>query len=124
MAVRAHSPSTLAHATPARQVAQTLFGVTPVSSALLIVYLAGVIGTAWRLNASTANRERCSFFSIPCLIWPLTATVFGVLVLIALLAHWYDRLATAFTDRRADIQDDPSIAGTRSARSRFPRPNV
>ena len=74
MAVRAHSPSTLAHATPARQVAQTLFGVTPVDWALLIVYLAGVIGTAWRLNASTANRERCSFFSIPCLIWPLTAT--------------------------------------------------
>ena len=93
-------------------------------SALLIVYLAGAIGTAWRLNASTANRERRSFFSIPCLIWPLAATVFGVLVLIALLAHWYDRLATAFTDRRADIQDDPSSAGTRSTRSRFPRPNV
>ena len=94
------------------------------SSVLLIVYLAGAIGTAWRLNASTANRERRPFFSIRCLIWPLTATVFGVLVLIALLAHWYDRLATAFTDQRADIQDDPSSAGTRSARSRFPRPNV
>ena len=94
------------------------------SLVLLIVYLAGAIGTTWRLNASTANSERRSFFSIPCLIWPLTATVFGVLVLIALLAHWYDRLATASTDRRADVQDDPSGAGTRSARSRFPRPNV
>ena len=91
------------------------------SSALLIVYVAGAIGTAWFLNASTANRERRPFFSIPCLIWPLTATVFGVLVLIALLAHWYDRLATAFTDRRADIQDDPSSAGSRS---RLPRSNV
>ena len=57
------------------------------SSALLIVYLAGAIGTAWRLNASTANRERRPFFSIRCLVWPLTATVFGVLVL--------DRLAGA-----------------------------
>jgi hypothetical protein len=95
-----------------------------VSSALLIVYLAGAICTAWCLNAPTVNHERRPFFSIPSLIWPLTATVFGVLVLIALLAHWYDRLATAFTDRRGDIQDDPSSAGTRSARSRFPRPNV
>ena len=93
------------------------------SSALLIVYLAGAIGTAWCLNAPTAARERRPFFSIPSLIWPLTVTVIGVLILIALLAHWYDRLATAFTDRRADIQDDPSSAGS-SARSRFPRPNV
>lgn len=87
-------------------------------SLLLIVYLAGVIGTAWRLNAPTANRERRPFFSIRCLFWPLTATVFGVLVLVALLAHWHDRLATAFTDRRADIQDDPAGTRTRSARSR------
>ena len=87
-------------------------------SLLLIVYLAGAIGTAWRLNASTANRERRPFFSVRCLVWPLTATVFGLLVLIALLAHSYDRLATASTDRRADIQDDPASAGTRSARSR------
>jgi hypothetical protein len=94
-----------------------------VRSLLWIVYLAGAIGTAWRLNASTANRERRPFF-VRCLVWPFTATVFGVLVLIALLAHWYDRLATAFTDRRADIQDDPSSAATGSARSRFPRPNV
>ena len=114
----------LANPIAARHVAQRLFGVAPVSSLLLIVYLAGAIGTAWRLNTSAANRERCPFFSIRCLVWPLTATVFGVLVLIALLAHWYDRLATAFTDRRADIQDDSSGAGTRSARSRFPRPNV
>jgi len=84
---------------------------------LLILYLAGAIGTAWRLNASAANRERRPFF-VRCLVWPLTATVFGVLVLIAWLAHWYDRLATAFTDRKADIQDDPASAGTRSARSR------
>jgi hypothetical protein len=89
-----------------------------VSSLLLIVYLAGAIGTAWRLSASTANRERRSLFSVRCLVWPLTAAVFGVLVLIALLAHRYDRLATAFTDRKADIQDDPAGAGTRSARSR------
>ena len=87
-------------------------------SLLLIIYLAGAIGTAWRLNASTANRERRPLFCVRCLVWPLTATVFGVLVLIALLAHWYDKLANAFTDRRADIQDDPASAGTRSARSR------
>ena len=124
MAVRAHSPSTLAHPTPARQVTQTLFGVAPVSSVLLIVYMAGAIGTAWFLSPSTANRQRRPSFSIPCLIWPLTVTVVGVLVSIALLADWYDRLATAFTDRRANIQDDPSSAGPRSARSRFPRPNV
>ena len=86
-------------------------------SLLLIVYLAGAIGTAWRLNASTATRERRPSF-VRCLVWPLTATVFAVLVLIALLAHWYDRLATAFTDRKADVQDDPASAGTRSARSR------
>jgi hypothetical protein len=95
-----------------------------VRSLLLIVYLAGAIGTAWRLNSSTANRERRPFLSIRCLVWPLTATVFGVLVLIALLAHWYDRPATAFKDRRGDIQDDPSGAGTRPARLRFPGPNV
>ena len=94
------------------------------SSVLLIVYLAGAIGTACFLSPSTANRQRRPLFSIPCLVWPLTATVVGVLVLIVLLADWYDRLATAFTDRRADIQDDPSSAGARSARSRFPRPNV
>jgi hypothetical protein len=95
-----------------------------VSSALLAVYLAAAIGTAWCLNTSTANRERRPFFGILCLIWPLTVTVFGLIVLIALLAHWYDRLATAPTDRRADIQDHPSSAGTPSARSRFPKPNV
>ena len=78
------------------------------SSALLIVYLAGAIATAWCLNAPTANRDRRAFFTMPCLIWPITVTVFGILVLIALLAHWYDRSAAAFTDRRADVQDDPS----------------
>ena len=88
-------------------------------SALLIVYLAGAIATAWCLNAPTANHDRRPFFTMPCLIWPITVTVFGILVLIALLAHWYDRLATAFTDRRDDIQDDPASAGTRSARSRL-----
>ena len=93
------------------------------SSALLMVYLAGAIGTAWCLNASTANHDRRPFFTIPCLIWPITFTVFGVLVLIALVAYWYDRLATAFTDRRADIQDDPASAGTRSARSRHLKPS-
>ena len=39
------------------------------SSALLIVYLAGAIATAWCLNAPTANRDRRPFFTMPCLIW-------------------------------------------------------
>jgi hypothetical protein len=82
-------------------------------SALLIVYMAGGIVAAWFLNTSTAGRERCPFFSIPLLIWPLTATVFGLLVLLCLLAHWYDKLANAFKRRRTDIQDNRASASTR-----------
>jgi hypothetical protein len=71
-----------------------------VSSALLIVYLVGAIGTAWCLNAPTVYRDRRPFFTIPCLIWPITLMVFGVLVLIALEAYWYHIVDAASTDRR------------------------
>ena len=67
------------------------------SSALLIVYLVGAIGTAWCLDAPTVYRDRRPF-TIPCLIWPITLMVFGVLVLIALEAYWYSGPAAASTD--------------------------
>ena len=72
---------------------------------LLIVYLIGMISTAWCLSASTMSRERHPFFRISCAIWPLTMTVFGLLVLLALLAHWYGKLAVALMGQRADSQE-------------------
>ena len=40
-------------------------------------------------------------------VWPFTMTVFGSLVLLALLAHWYDRLAAALEGQTADFQEKP-----------------
>jgi hypothetical protein len=66
MAAQGTSPlKACSPATPARHVAQTLLGVA----------LAGAIATAWRLKAPTANRDRRPFFTMPCLIWPITVTV-------------------------------------------------
>ena len=67
---------------------------------LLIVYLVGVICTAWCLRISTKARER-PFFSISSVIWPLTVTVFGLLILLALLAQWSDRLASKMVTHEA-----------------------
>jgi hypothetical protein len=76
--------------------------VTPL---LLIVYLVGAVCTAWRLSISTVSREQRPFFNISSVIWPLTVAVFGLLILLALLADWFDRLAVVLAEQRADLQD-------------------
>ena len=58
---------------------------------LLVVYLVGAVCAAWCLNVPTVS--------------PFTVTVFGVLVLLALLAHWYDRMALTPIGRRGDYGD-------------------
>ena len=85
-------------------------------TAVVIVYLAGAVCTAWCLNASSANRDGRSFLSISSLFWPFTATVFGLLVLVALMAHWYDKLARVITGGKVDTED--------RVPSHLPRPNV
>jgi hypothetical protein len=75
-----------------------------VAPLLLILYLTGAICTAWCLSISTMSRQPRSFFNISSVIWPLTVAVFGLLISLALLAHWYDRLAVALVDQRADLQ--------------------
>jgi len=51
-------------------------------------------------------------------MWPFTVTVFGLLVLLALLAHWCDRLLVAPTSQRADSQGSHAAV---DVLSRFPR---
>lgn len=82
---------------------------------LLIIYLIGAICTAWCLSVPTVSAERHSFLRVSFVIWPFTVTVFGVLVLLASLAHWYDRLALALTGHRADFQQSPAAAATPDA---------
>jgi hypothetical protein len=69
------------------------------------------------LVSERSNRERWAALVSQSLfvIWPFTVTVFGVLVLLALLAHWYDRLAVALTPRRAGFQQTPAAAATPDA---------
>ena len=74
---------------------------------LLVVYLIGAICTAWCLSVPTVSGEQRSFLRVYFVIWPFTVTVFGVLVLLALLAHWYDRLAVALTRHREGFQQPP-----------------
>ena len=90
-------------------------------SLLLVIYLLGAIFTSRRLNISTMTREGRPLFRLSSVIWPLSLTVFGLFVLLALLAHWYDSLAAVITDRKADIQDDRPSAG---APSRLPRSDL
>jgi hypothetical protein len=92
-----------------------------VISLLLVIYLLGAIFTARCLNISTMSREGRPLFSLSSVIWPLSLTVFGLFVLLALLAHWYDRLAAVITVREADIQGDRPTAG---APSRLPRSDL
>ena len=61
-----------------------------VKAVLLVIYLIGAICTAWCLSVPTVSREHRSFLRICFVIWPFIVTVFGVFVLLALLAHWYD----------------------------------
>lgn len=79
-----------------------------VKAVLLVIYLIGAICTAWCLSVPTVNREHRSFLRVCFVIWPFIVTVFGVFVLLALLAHWYDRLALAPTGHRADFQQSPA----------------
>jgi hypothetical protein len=88
-----------------RHVAQTSAGVVLVTPLLLIVYLVGAICAAWRLSISTVSREQRPFSNISSVIWPLTVGVFGLLILLALLADWFDRLVVFFAEQRADLQD-------------------
>ena len=64
---------------------------------LLVIYLIGAICTAWCLTVPSVSGEQRSFLRVSFIIWPFTVAVFGVLVLLALLAHWYDRLALTLT---------------------------
>jgi hypothetical protein len=86
-----------------RHVAQTSVGVVLVTPLLLIVYLVGAVCTAWRLSISTVSRKQRPFFNISSVIWPLTVAVFGLLILLALLADWFDRLAVVLAEQRADL---------------------
>ena len=79
---------------------------------LLVIYLIGAICTAWCLSVPTVNREHRSFLRVCFVIWPFIVTVFGVFVLLALLAHWYDGLALAPTGHGADFQQSPAAAAT------------
>ena len=87
----------------------------------VIVYLGGAICTAWVLNASSANQEKRFFLSAPALFWPVTAIVFGLLILASLLAHWCDKLTAVFTTGKVEIDDHHSRAG---APPRLPGPSV
>ena len=82
---------------------------------LLVAYLIGAICTAWCLSVPTVSGEERSFLRVYFVIWPFTVTVLGVLVLLALLAHWYDRLAVALTRHRAGFQQTPAAAATPDA---------
>ena len=79
---------------------------------LLVVYLTGAVCTAWCLSVPNVSRERRPFLSISSIIWPFTLTVFGVLVLLALLAHLYDRMALTPSGGRGDFQASSTAAVT------------
>lgn len=76
----------------------------------LIIYLVGAICTSWCLSVPSMSREQRPFLSILSLIWPFTVTVFGLLVLFALLAHWYDATALILAGRRTDCHKNPAAA--------------
>jgi len=66
---------------------------------LLVIYLVGVICTVWCPGVPPMSRDHRPFLSASSVIWPFTVTVFGAIVLLALLAHWYDRLALTVRER-------------------------
>ena len=89
--------------------------------ALAIFYLTGLLVTAWCSANPALSRAPGSFFRFSDLIWPLTMTVFALLFLVALLAHWCSKLAAALTDRRADsLQGGAAV----DIRSRFPNSHL
>ncbi|HVB83060.1 MAG TPA: hypothetical protein VNE82_24315 [Candidatus Binataceae bacterium] len=88
---------------------------------LPIVYLIGVIGAAWFLSIPTMSREQRPLFRISSIIWPLTMTVFGLLVLLALLTHWYGKLAAILAGHRVDSLESPGAA---DVHSRVPRSHL
>jgi hypothetical protein len=84
-----------------------------VKAVLLVFYLIGAICTAWGLTVPSVSGEQRSFLRVSFVIWPFTVAVFGVLVLLALLAHWYDRLALTLTGYRAVFQlSSPPLSRT------------
>jgi len=74
-----------------------------VTAVLFIVYLAGAIWTARRLSVSTMSHEQRPFIS--AVVWPFTVTVLGLFVLLALLAHWYDRLGVVLEGQAEDSKE-------------------
>ena len=80
---------------------------------LFIIYLVGAICTARRLSVPTMSREQRPFVS--AIVWPFTVTVFGLFVLLALLAHWYDRLAVAREGQTADFRENPAADDAQEA---------
>lgn len=77
---------------------------------LLIIYLVGAICTSWGLSVPSMSREQRPFLSISSVVWPFTVTVFGLFVLFALLAHWYDAMALNLAGRRTDFHKNPAAA--------------
>jgi hypothetical protein len=59
------------------------------------------------------SREQRPFVS--AVVWPFTVTVFGLLVLLALLAHWYDRLAVALEGQTTDFRENPAAVDAQEA---------
>jgi hypothetical protein len=80
-----------------------------VKAVFLVIYLLGAIGTAWCLSPRIAGGDRRAFLSVSSVLWPFTVTVFGVIVLLALLAHWYDRLAASL---QTHVRDSSAALAT------------
>jgi hypothetical protein len=59
------------------------------------------------------SREQRPFVSV--VVWPFTVTVFGLFVLLALLAHWYDRLAVPLEGQTADFRENPTAVDAQEA---------
>jgi hypothetical protein len=59
------------------------------------------------------SREQRPF--VNAIVWPFTVTVFGLFVLLALLAHWYDRLAVTLEGQTADFQANPAAVDAQEA---------
>jgi hypothetical protein len=59
------------------------------------------------------SREQRPF--VNAIVWPFTVTVFGLLVLLALLAHWFDRLAVALEGQTPDFQENPAAVNAQEA---------
>jgi hypothetical protein len=84
-----------------------------VKEVLLVIYLTGAICTDWCLTVPSVSGEQRSLLRVSFVIWPFTVAVLGVLVVLALLAHWYDRVALTLTSRRSDFRlSSPPLSRT------------